>query len=38
MSAVVVLCGLVKMPPPPEGRPAALFFGVFGPTGYMTFV
>jgi hypothetical protein len=38
MSAVVVLFGLVKMPPPPEGSPAALFFGAFGPTGYMTFV
>jgi hypothetical protein len=38
MSAVVVLFGLVKMPPPPEGSPAALFFGAFVPTGYMTFV
>lgn len=38
MSAVVVLFNLVKMPPPPEGSPAALFFGAFGPTGYMTFV
>jgi putative oxidoreductase len=26
------------MPPPPEGSPAAMFFGAFGPTGYMTFV
>ena len=24
--------------PPPEGSPAALFFGAFGPTGYLTFV
>lgn len=38
MSAVVVLFGLVKMDPPPEGTPAALFMGAFGPTGYMTFV
>ena len=38
MSAVVVLFGLVKMPPPPEGTPAALFMGALGPTGYMTFV
>lgn len=38
MSAVVVLFNLVQMPPPPEGTPAALFFGAFGPTGYMTFV
>ena len=38
MSAVVVLFGLVKMPPPPEGTPAALFMGAFVPTGYMTFV
>lgn len=38
MSSVVVLFHLVKMPPPPEGTPAALFMGAFGPTGYMTFV
>jgi putative oxidoreductase len=38
MSSVVVLFSLVQMPPPPEGSPAALFFGAFGPTGYMTFV
>lgn len=38
MSAVTVLFNLVKMPPPPEGTPAAMFFGAFGPTGYMTFV
>jgi putative oxidoreductase len=25
-------------PPPPEGSPAAQFFGAFGPTGYLTFV
>jgi uncharacterized membrane protein YphA (DoxX/SURF4 family) len=25
-------------PPPPEGTPAALFFGAFAPTGYLTFV
>jgi uncharacterized membrane protein YphA (DoxX/SURF4 family) len=38
MSSVVVLFGLVKMPPPPEGTPAALFMGALVPTGYMTFV
>lgn len=38
MSAVVVLFHLVKMPPPPAGSPAAMFFGAFGPTGYFTFV
>ena len=38
LSSVVVLFGLVAMPPPPEGSAAALFFGAFGPTGYMTFV
>ena len=38
MSAVVVLFNLVKMPPQPEGTPAAMFFAAFGPTGYMTFV
>lgn len=38
MSAVVVLFNLVKAPPPPEGSPAALFFGAFAPTGYLTFV
>jgi len=38
MSAVVVLFNLVKAPPPPEGTPAAMFFGAFGPTGYLKFV
>ena len=38
MSPVVVLFGLVQMPPPPEGSPAALSMGALGPTGYMTFV
>ena len=38
MSSVVVLFHLVKMPPPPEGTPAAMFMGAFIPTGYMTFV
>ena len=38
LSSVVVLFGLVKMPPPPEGSPAALFFGALLPSGYMTFV
>ena len=38
MSSVVVLFGLVHMPPPPDGTPAAMFMGALGPTGYMTFV
>ena len=38
MSSVVVLFHLVKMDPPPNGTPAALFMGAFQPTGYMTFV
>jgi len=38
MSAVVVLFNLVKVPPPPEGTPVAMFMAAFGPTGYMTFV
>jgi uncharacterized membrane protein YphA (DoxX/SURF4 family) len=33
-----VLFNLVKAPPPPEGSPAALFFGAIGPTGYLKFV
>src|SRR5687767_9782246 len=37
-SGVVVLLKLVPMPPPPEGTPAAMFMGAFGPTGYLTFV
>jgi putative oxidoreductase len=37
-SSVVVLLNLVAMPPPPEGTPAAMFMGAFGPTGYFTFV
>ena len=37
-SGVVVLFKLVPMPPPPEGTLPALFFGAFGPTGYLTFV
>ena len=32
MASVVVLFNLVKAPPPPEGSPAALFFGAIGPT------
>jgi putative oxidoreductase len=29
----------IPMPPgPPEGSPAALFFGAFAPTGYLAFV
>ena len=38
MSAIMVLFNLVKAPPPPEGSPAAMFFGAFAPTGYLTFV
>jgi uncharacterized membrane protein YphA (DoxX/SURF4 family) len=38
MSAVMVLFNLVKAPPPPEGSPAAMFFGAFAPTGYLNFV
>ncbi len=38
MSAVVVLFNLVEGPPPPAGSPAAMFFGAFGPTGYLKFV
>ncbi len=34
----VGLFHLVQMPPPPEGTPAAMFMGAFGPTGYFTFV
>jgi hypothetical protein len=38
MSAVVVLFGLVEMPPPPEGTPAAMFLGALGKTGYLKFI
>jgi len=38
MSGTVVLLKLAPMPKLPEGSPAALFMGAFGPTGYMTFV
>ncbi len=38
MASVTVLFHLVKMPPPPDGTPAAMFMGAFIPTGYMTFV
>jgi uncharacterized membrane protein YphA (DoxX/SURF4 family) len=38
MSGVVVLFNLVQAPPPPAGSPAAMFFGAFGPTGYLSFV
>ena len=37
-SGMVVLFRLVPMPPLPEGSPAAMFMGAFGPTGYMTFI
>jgi hypothetical protein len=38
MSAVVVLFGLVEMPPPPEGTPVAMFLGALGKTGYLKFI
>lgn len=38
LSAVVVLFGLVPVPPMPEGKPVAMWMGAFVPTGYMTFV
>ena len=38
MSGVVVLFNLVQAPPMPEGTPAAMFMGAFGPTGYFTFI
>ena len=38
MSGVMVLFNLVKMPPIPEGTPAAHFMAAFGPTRYMHFV
>ena len=38
MSGMMVLLKLAPMPKLPEGSPAALFMGAFGPTGYMTFI
>src|SRR3954468_15581452 len=38
MSGVVVLFNLVHPDPMPEGTPAAMFMGAFGPTGYFTFI
>jgi uncharacterized membrane protein YphA (DoxX/SURF4 family) len=38
VSGMTVLLKLAPMPKLPEGSPAALFMGAFGPTGYMTFV
>ena len=38
MASVVVLFHLAKAPPPPEGSPAAMFFGAMAPTGYLKFV
>ena len=37
-AGLVVLLKLMPMPPLPEGSPAAMFMGAFGPTGYFTFV
>ena len=38
MASLVVLPKLAPEPKLPEGSPAALFMGAFGPTGWMTFV
>jgi putative oxidoreductase len=38
MASVIVLFNLVKAPPPPEGSPAAMFFGAIWPTGYLKFI
>jgi putative oxidoreductase len=35
---LMVLLHLVPDQPLPEGSPAAMFMGAFGPTGYMTFI
>lgn len=37
-SGVVVLFQLLPAPPMPEGSWPAVFMGVFGPSGYLTFV
>ena len=37
-SGLLVLLKLAPMPPMPEGTPAAMFMGAFGPTGYFTFI
>jgi uncharacterized membrane protein YphA (DoxX/SURF4 family) len=37
-SSMYLLNIIPKMDPPPEGSPAAMFMGAFGPTGYLTFV
>jgi hypothetical protein len=36
--SLIVLLHLAPNPPMPEGSPAAMFMGAFGPTGYFTFV
>jgi putative oxidoreductase len=38
LASIPVLLNLIHMPPPPEGTPAAMFMGAFGPTGYFTFI
>jgi hypothetical protein len=38
LASVPVLLNLAPMPPLPEGSPAAMFLGAFGPTGYLTFI
>ena len=37
-ASIVVLFNLMKAPPPPEGSPAATYFGVIGSTGYLKFI
>jgi len=34
----LILLGVIHQPPPPEGSPAALFFGAFAPTGWLKLV
>jgi hypothetical protein len=35
---ILVLTGVLKGPPPPDGTPAASFMAAVGPTGFMTYV
>lgn len=37
-SLMVLLDLAPEQEPPPEGSPTAMFFGAFGPTGYLTFI
>ena len=38
MASITFFLKLGPKPDIPEGSPVAMFFGAFGPTGYMTFV